>query len=223
MSTNIEYNDDDFLMLSGIQHFCFCQRQWALIHIDMLWEENLRTVEGEIMHEKCHDSSLVESRKNVIISRGMPVFSRRLGISGECDVVEFIKDKNGISINGKDGLYKVYPVEYKRGKPKYDDFDILQLCAQAICLEEMLLCEIEEGALFYGETKRRQKVTFTNELRSKVEKSFELMHQYMKNSHIPKVKPNKSCNACSLKNLCLPKLLKKQNTQKYILDKLNEQ
>lgn len=219
----MEYNEEDFLMLSGIQHFCFCQRQWALIHIDMLWEENLRTVEGEIMHEKCHDNSIVESRKNVIISRGMPIFSRRLGISGECDVVEFIKDDNGISINGKEGLYKVYPVEYKRGKPKNDDSDILQLCAQAICLEEMLVCQIEEGALFYGETKRRQKITFTNEIRSKVEKNIELMHHYTKNSHIPKVKPTKSCNACSLKNLCLPKLLKKQDTQKYILDKLNEQ
>ena len=219
----MEYNEDDFLMLSGIQHFCFCKRQWALIHIDMLWEENLRTVEGEIMHEKCHDSSLSESRKNVIISRGMPIFSRRLGVNGECDVVEFIKDDNGININGKDGLYKVYPVEYKRGKPKDNDADILQLCAQAICLEEMTMCKIDEGALFYGETKRRQKVTFTDELRSEVEKDFELMHQYMKNSHIPKVKPTKGCNACSLKNLCLPKLLKKKDTQKYILDKLNEQ
>ena len=219
----MEYSEDDFLMLSGIQHFCFCKRQWALIHIDMLWEENLLTVEGEIMHEKCHDSSLTESRKNVIIYRGMPIFSRRLGISGECDVVEFIKDSNGININGKDGLYKVYPVEYKRGKPKDNDADILQLCAQAICLEEMIMCKIDEGALFYGETKRRQKITFTNELRSEVEKDFDLMHQYMKNSHIPKVKPTKGCNACSLKNLCLPKLLKKQDTQKYILDKLNEQ
>lgn len=219
----MEYNEDDFLMLSGIQHFCFCKRQWALIHIDMLWEENLRTVEGEIMHEKCHDSSLAESRKNVIISRGMPIFSRRLGISGECDVVEFIKDNNGIHINGKDGLYRVYPVEYKRGKPKDDNSDMLQLCAQAICLEEMTMCQIDEGALFYGETKRRQKVLFTDELRSEVEKDFELMHQYMKSSHIPKVKQTKACNACSLKNLCLPKLFKKQDTQKYILDKLNEQ
>ncbi len=219
----MEYSEEDFIMLSGIQHFCFCKRQWALIHIDMLWEENLFTTEGEIMHEKCHDSSLSESRKNVIISRGMPIFSRRLGISGECDVVEFIKDSNGININGKNGLYKVYPVEYKRGKPKENNSDILQLCAQAICLEEMMVCTIEEGALFYGETRRRQKVIFTDELRSEVEKNFEHMHQYMKNSHIPKVKPTKGCNSCSLKNLCLPKLLKKQDTQKYILDKLNEQ
>ena len=219
----MEYSEDDFLMLSGIQHFCFCKRQWALIHIDMLWEENVRTVEGEIMHEKCHDNSLAESRKNVIISRGMPVFSRRLGISGECDVVEFIKDSDGITLSGKEGLYRVYPVEYKHGKPKNDNSDMLQLCAQAICLEEMTMCKIDEGALFYGETRRRQKVMFTDELRCEVEKSFELMHQYMKSAHIPKVKQTKACNACSLKNLCLPKLFKKQDTQQYILDKLNEQ
>lgn len=219
----MEYSEEDFLMLSGIQHFCFCQRQWALIHIDMLWEENLRTVEGEIMHEKCHDNSLAESRKNVIISRGMPVFSRRLGISGECDVVEFIKSSDGITLNGREGLYRVYPVEYKHGKPKSDNSDILQLCAQAICLEEMTMCKIDEGALFYGETRRRQKVMFTDELRSEVEKNFELMHQYMKSSYIPKVKQTKACNACSLKNLCLPKLFKKQDTQQYILDKLNAQ
>lgn len=219
----MEYSEEDFLLLSGIQHFCFCQRQWALIHIDMLWEENLRTVEGEIMHEKCHDNSLAESRKNVIISRGMPVFSRRLGISGECDVVEFIKSSDGITLNGKEGLYRVYPVEYKHGKPKSDNSDILQLCAQAICLEEMTMCKIDEGALFYGETRRRQKVMFTDELRSEVEKNFELMHQYMKSSYIPKVKQTKACNACSLKNLCLPKLFKKQDTQQYILDKLNAQ
>lgn len=219
----MEYSEEDFLLLSGIQHFCFCQRQWALIHIDMLWEENLRTVEGEIMHEKCHDNSLAESRKNVIISRGMPVFSRRLGISGECDVVEFIKSSDGITLNGREGLYRVYPVEYKHGKPKSDNSDILQLCAQAICLEEMTMCKIDEGALFYGETRRRQKVMFTDELRSEVEKNFELMHQYMKSSYIPKVKQTKACNACSLKNLCLPKLFKKQDTQQYILDKLNAQ
>lgn len=219
----MEYDEEDFIMLSGIQHFCFCQRQWALIHIDMLWEENLLTVEGEIMHDKCHDNSIKESRKNIIISRGMPIFSRRLGIHGECDVVEFIKDNNGINISGKDGLYKVYPIEYKRGKPKNDNADILQLCAQAICLEEMMVCTINEGSLFYGETKRRQKVVFTDELRDEVEKDFKLMHQYMKNSHIPKIKPTKGCNSCSLKNLCLPKLLNQKDTQKYILDKLNEQ
>ena len=154
----MEYREEDFLMLSGIQHFCFCQRQWALIHIDMLWEENLRTAEGEIMHDKCHDSMSSESRGDILISRGLPVFSRAMGVSGECDVVEFIRDDNGISLSGREGRYKVYPVEYKHGSPKEHNADVFQLCAQAMCLEEMLVCEISEGALFYGETKRRTKV-----------------------------------------------------------------
>lgn len=219
----MEYREEDFLMLSGIQHFCFCQRQWALIHIDMLWEENLRTAEGEIMHDKCHDSMSSESRGDILISRGLPVFSRAMGVSGECDVVEFIRDDNGISLSGREGRYSVYPVEYKHGSPKEHNADVFQLCAQAMCLEEMLVCEISEGALFYGETKRRTKVQFTDAMRTEVREMFELMHHYMKNSYIPKVKPTISCNACSLKDLCLPKLGRAGDPQKYILKNLEEQ
>ena len=212
----MEYNEEDFLMLSGIQHFGFCQRQWALIHIEMLWEENLRTIEGESMHEICHDSTSFESRKNTLISRGMPIFSRTLGASGECDIVEFLKDNNGISINGRDGKYLVRPVEYKRGEPKENDCDILQLAAQAICLEEMFLCEIKSGAIFYGQTKRRLEVNITDEVKIKVRESFKQMHSYYNRGYIPKVKPAKRCNACSLKNLCMPKLYKLNNVKKYM-------
>lgn len=203
-------------MLSGIQHFAFCRRQWALIHIEQLWDENLRTAEGNIMHEKCHDAYFTENRGDVTISRGVPIFSRTLGASGECDVVEFIKDKNGVSLNGKEGLYRAYPVEYKHGQPKDTDIDILQLAAQAICLEEMLLCEIKSGAVFYGETKRRLKVEITDELKNKVRTMFQEMHEYMAKGHIPKVKPTKSCNACSLKNLCMPKLYRLGNVKQYL-------
>ncbi len=216
----MEYSEEDFLMLSGIQHFCFCRRQWALIHIEMVWEENLRTAEGEIMHEKCHDSFSAESRGNRIISRGMPVFSRTMGISGECDVVEFIKDKNGININGREGNYRVYPVEYKRGSPKDDESDILQLCAQAMCLEEMLVCTIDEGALFYGETRRRSKVQLTDDMKERVREMYKEMHKYIRDGYIPRVKPTKSCNACSLKNLCMPKLYKLQDVKKYMKENL---
>ncbi len=212
----MEYNEEDFLMLSGIQHFGFCQRQWALIHIEMLWEENLRTIEGESMHEVCHDSTSFESRKNILVSRGMPIFSRTLGASGECDIVEFIKDSNGISINGREGKYLVRPVEYKHGEPKENDCDILQLAAQAICLEEMFLCEIKSGAIFYGRTKRRLEVELTDEVKKKVRDSFKQMHSYYDRGHIPKVKPAKRCNACSLKNLCIPKLYKLNNVRKYM-------
>lgn len=145
----MEYNEDSYLMLSGIQHFAFCRRQWALIHIDDVWAENERTTEGKILHDNAHDAYRSESRGEVIISRAMPVFSRTPGLSGECDVVEFRKNaEQGISLRGKGGYYTVSPVEYKRGAPKESLCDILQLTAQAMCLEEMLCCTISEGALY---------------------------------------------------------------------------
>lgn len=174
------------------------------------------------MHEKCHNEMVKESRKNVIISRGMPVFSRTLGTSGECDVVEFIKSNSGITLSGKDGLYRVYPIEYKHGSPKQTDEDIMQLAAEAICLEEMLMCEINEGAIFYGETKRRLKVELTNEIKDKVREMFDEMHSYMERGYVPRVKPTKSCNACSLKNVCIPKLYKLEKASDYLSENLGE-
>jgi CRISPR-associated exonuclease Cas4 len=212
----MEYSEEDFLMLSGIQHFAFCRRQWALIHIEQLWDENLHTVEGNLLHENCHDPYFSESRKDVLISRSMPIFSRSLGVSGECDIVEFRKSTDGISLHRKDGLYTVYPVEYKHGEPKDSDIDILQLAAQAVCLEEMLGCEISNGAIFYGKTKRRQKVDLTSELKEQVMCLFAEMHSCFQRGYIPKVKPTKSCNACSLKNLCLPKLCKMKSVKEYL-------
>lgn len=218
----MEYDEDDFLMLSGIQHFAFCRRQWALIHIEQLWEENLRTVQGNILHENCHDSYSSESRGDVFISRGMPIFSRTLGTSGECDIVEFIRDKNGISIYGREGLYRVYPVEYKHGEPKADNCDTVQLTAQALCLEEMLSCEIKCGAIFYEKTRRRFKTEITDELKDTVRKMFAEMHSLYSRGYVPKVKPTKSCNACSLKNLCMPKLYKLGDVRKYLDETLGK-
>lgn len=218
----MEYKEDDFLQLSGIQHFEFCRRQWALIHIEQLWEDNLRTTEGELMHESAHNSYSSECRREVIISRGMPIFSRNLGVSGECDIVEFRKDANGIPLVGRSGSYSVYPVEYKHGEPKDGDADILQLTAQAMCLEEMLCCEITQGAIFYGKTKRRFKVEITQALRSRVREVTAEMHTLYEAGHIPKVKPTKSCNACSLKNLCLPVLMKIKSARAYLDDNLGK-
>ncbi|WRS27154.1 CRISPR-associated protein Cas4 [Oscillospiraceae bacterium MB08-C2-2] len=217
------YEEEDFLMLSGIQHFAFCRRQWALIHIEQLWEENLRTVEGNLLHENCHDGYSYESRKDVIISRGMPIFSRTLGASGACDIVELRKSREGISLHGREGLYIPYPVEYKHGEPKDNDVDSLQLVAQAICLEEMLSCEISDGAIFYGKTKRRQKVVLTKELKEQVRSFFAEMHSYVQRGYVPKVKPTKSCHACSLKNLCLPKLCKIKSVRDYLEQNLGTQ
>lgn len=211
-----EYKEEDFLMLSGIQHYAFCPRQWALIHIEQQWEENYYTVMGNIMHENAHDKDFTEKRKNIVITRGMPIFSRTLGVRGDCDVVEFHQQKEGIPLNNYAGTYLPVPVEYKRGKPKEHDADILQLCAQAMCLEEMLVCTVNKGFLYYGETKRRVLVEFDEGLRQKVRDSFELMHQLYNKNHTPKVKVTKACKACSLAELCLPKLNKKISVIDYL-------
>lgn len=217
----MEFAEEDFLMLSGIQHFEFCRRQWALIHIEQQWEENYLTVSGEMMHEKAHDKNFTEKRRNTVITRGMPVFSRTLGISGECDVVEFIRDdKNGIGIFGREGKYRVVPVEYKHGELK--EADTLQLAAEAMCLEEMLCCEIPYGYLYYGKTRHREEIEITEELRDRVRKDFLEMHNYFNRSYTPKVRKSKSCNACSLKNLCLPRLGGVRSVQKYIDERMME-
>lgn len=128
--------------LSALQHFVFCRRQWALIHLEQQWAENTRTAEGELMHRRAHDEKQIEKRGDLLLWRGLHVRSERLGLSGLCDVVEFHQDPQGIPLPGYDGLWQPYPVEYKRGRPKPHDADQLQLCAQALCLEEMLLCAI---------------------------------------------------------------------------------
>lgn len=212
----MEYREEDYLMLSGIQHYSFCPRQWALIHIEQQWSENYFTILGNIMHQNAHDKGFTEKRNNKIITRGMSVFSRTLGVRGDCDVVEFHKDKEGISLKNYEERYLPIPVEYKRGKPKEHDADVLQLCAQAMCLEEMLVCTVKKGYLYYGESKRRVMIEFDLELRQKVSTTFERMHQLYNKRHTPKVKVSKACKACSLSEVCLPKLNKKISVTEYM-------
>lgn len=216
------YSEDDYLSLSGIQHFIFCRRQWALIHIEQLWEENYRTADGRIMHENVHDSFFREKRGNVVICRGMKVSSSRLGISGECDAVEFHRDQHGISINGLDDKYSVIPVEYKRGSPKINECDRMQLCAQAICLEEMLCCFIPKAYLYYGETRHREEVILDEKLRNATEAAFAEMRNYYDRQYTPKCKRTRSCNACSLKDICLPVLCNKMTAAEYIAEMTKE-
>lgn len=217
-----DYNEEDFLALSGIQHFTFCRRQWALIHIEQAWKDNLLTVEGNILHERAHNSALAETRGDVIITRGMPVFSRTLGTNGVCDVVELHRNNNGVRLNGRDGLFLPVPVEYKRGKPKEGDEDVLQLAAQAICLGEMLGCDVPEGFLYYGEPSRRTRVAIDAEIKEKVSSAFAEMHELYARRYTPRVKPTKACGNCSLKDLCLPKLLKKRPVSEYLSDRIKE-
>ena len=171
-----EYTNEEILMLSGIQHFIFCRRQWALIHLENQWQENLKTTEGMLMHEKCGD---------IFIMRGLRFTSLSLGVSGQCDVVEFYKrrDNRGAILYGKSGSWDICPIEYKRGRNKYGDEDISQLCGQALCLEEMFACKIDYGYLYYGETRKRQKVIFTNELREQVKTMINEMHEYYRRGY----------------------------------------
>lgn len=213
----MEYNDSDYLPLSGIQHFAFCRRQWALIHIEQQWAENLRTTDGEIMHENAH-SGRNESRGDLLIMRSLSISSASLGLSGQCDVVEFRRSEEGVPLADREGRWLPYPVEYKRGEPKENDADALQLCAQAMCLEEMLCCRVPEGALFYGEPHRRLKVEFNEALREKVRETAREMHEMYDRGCTPRVKPSKACNACSLKALCVPKLMKAQPVSEYLAE-----
>lgn len=203
-------------MLSGIQHFAFCRRQWAMIHIEQQWAENYRTTAGELMHKKAHDDASFEKRGDLLIIRGMRISSRNLGLSGQCDVVEFHQDENGVSLFGYDGKWKPIPVEYKRGMPKENNADELQLCAQAMCLEEMLQVYVQDGYLYYGENRRRSHVDFTDSLREEVRNAAREMHELFQRGYTPNVKPTKKCKACSLENLCLPKLQKTVKVRDYI-------
>ena len=216
------YQEADYLQLSGIQHFRFCRRQWALIHIEDQWVENYRTVDGTLMHQNAHDKGFQESRGDLLITRGMSVFSPTLGVSGQCDVVEFHRDPAGISLHGRSGTWQPYPVEYKRGRPKADRADELQLCGQAMCLEEMLCCTMPEGALYYGETRHRMTVLFTVELRREVQDCLRELPSLYQKHHTPRVKPTKACNACSLKDLCLPGLMRVKPASEYLQDALKE-
>lgn len=201
-----EYQPDELLPLSGIQHFCFCRRQWALIHIEQQWQENVLTVEGKLMHNRTDDPFFSEVREGVIMARAMPVASYRLGFSGVCDVVEFYPSSEGARLRGREGIYQPAPVEYKHGKVKRDQSDEAQLCAQAICLEEMLSVDIPVGYLYYGEIRRRVKIELTNELREFVHQMAQEMHGYFQRGYTPRVKPSKACRSCSLKDVCLPGL-----------------
>ncbi|MCP4682287.1 MAG: CRISPR-associated protein Cas4 [Desulfobacterales bacterium] len=200
-----KYTEDEYLSLSALQHILFCKRQCALIHIEQLWVENRFTAEGRIMHERVDRGDQV-NRDQVRIEYTLPLKSRVLGITGKADVVEF---------HLKEGLKKFwvpYPVEYKRGKPKKNLSDKVQLCAQALCLEEMLNVKVETGALFYGKTRRRLEVVFDENLRDFTMKTSEELHGMISSGITPPPHYEKKCDTCSFLNLCLPKTIEKQRT-----------
>ena len=201
------YSEDDFVQLSALQHFLFCQRQCALAYIEQVWAENLFTAQGRVMHENAHEERF-EQRKDMRIERGVPLRSFALGLIGKADVVEFHKI-------GK--LWAPYPVEYKRGKPKADDCDKVQLCAQALCLEEMLNVSIPAGALYYGKTRHRLNVEFNDELRKETIDTAHCLHEFIEAGKTPKPDYLKKCESCSLVDVCMPKPLKiRGSVEEYI-------
>jgi CRISPR-associated exonuclease Cas4 len=212
------YAEDDLLMLSGIQHIAFCERQWALIHIEKQWQENVATIEGAHLHEKADNPYLKEKRNDLIIARSVNIVSYELGLTGIADVIEFVRSEapeDCIKIPKRSGFWKPKVVEYKRGKPKHIDCDKVQLCAQAMCLEEMHNIKIVDGALFYNQIKHRENVVFDNVLRNSVKTYSVRMHELYEAGITPKAVLNKSCKNCSLYELCIPEL-SKLNVEKYM-------
>jgi len=209
------YTEEDFLQLSSLQHFIFCKRQCALIHIEQAWSENVLTAEGRIMHEKAHEEH-TENTAGIKIARGMPLHSFELGLSGKADIVEFYKLKENDN-------WVPFPVEYKHGKPKLNDSDKIQLCAQALCLEEMMKVRVSNGALFYGRTRRRLSVTFDDILRQKTKDSAIKLHNFIKEGKTPPPIYSNKCKSCSFINGCLPKTLSKNiPVNKYLLKEIKE-
>jgi CRISPR-associated exonuclease Cas4 len=213
------YTEEELLPLSGLQHLAFCERRWALIHLEQQWEENLFTVEGRLLHEKAH-SAAIESRPGILVRRTLPLHSFRLGLSGQADIVEFLPvedPEQGISMARRRGFWKPYPVEYKRGRDKHGSSAYrIQLCAQALCLEEMLGIAVPWGAVFDGKTKRREEVRFDLPLLANVERLAARMHAIYADGKTPAAAYAKKCESCSMKPVCLPKVLEHSGARGYL-------
>ncbi len=203
------YHEDEYIMLSALQHYLFCPRQCALIHLEQTWDENSLTMQGNILHERVHESKR-EKRGDLITSYGLRLASARLGLSGQADVVEFHKSERGCFLPKTRGKWQPFPVEYKRGKPKKNNCDAVQLCAQALCLEEMLDCSIPQGALYYGKNRRRKDVAFDQALRNETERCASAVHQLLNSGVTPPPVADKRCDRCSLQERCLPDTLSKR-------------
>jgi CRISPR-associated exonuclease Cas4 len=203
------YSESDLLPLSGLQHLAYCERQWALIHIEQQWAENRLTAEGHQMHERAHQQR-EEWREDVHVSRGLAVRSLRLGLSGIVDVVEFRPKPEGRS--------QPFPIEYKHGRPKPNRCDEVQLCAQALCLEEMLGVEVRCGAIFYGQPRRRLEVTFDSVLRAETDAMAARLHALYAARITPRADYSpEQCDRCSLLQVCLPQSLgKRRSVQAYL-------
>ena len=215
------FGDDDLLPISGLQHLTFCERQWALIHMEMEWEENVRTVEGKQLHEFVHEQG-TDSRSGVRMARGLRLRSLALGLFGVADLVEFHPHDSGAKLPGVSGRWIPYPVEYKRGRKRRDSADEIQLCAQALCLEEMLGVPVDKGAIYYGQPRRRSEVDLTAALREEVARLCTRARELYGSGQIPPPRVGKHCANCSLESICEPNVVVKDRSEKYVANLLQE-
>lgn len=212
----MRYDEEELLPLSGVQHLVFCERQAALIHVERAWADNALTVEGSHRHNRVHDMAPRRERHgDLIVARGLALHSFELGLSGAADVVEFhlvTSSKpaeegglpRGVRLPGISGLWAPFPIEYKRGRPKAHQADEAQLCAQALCLEEMLGVCLPGGALFYGKEQRRVGVVFDPELRAFTQGTARRFHELVERGETPAAIKGEKCESCSLVALCIP-------------------
>ena len=217
------FSDDDLIPLSRLQHVMFCPRQFALIHVEQVWQENRLTSQGRVIHDNAHDPFFSEKRGDTITTRSVPVVSYKLGVSGECDVVEWQRSESGVTLEKYDGLWMPTPVEYKRGKPKKGAFDEVHLCAQAMCIEEMLNVIIPKGFLYYWEIRSRVEVIFGEELRGQVCEAAKTAQRVIKEETLPPPdRPKSQCRNCSLLDECMPGSKTKKSAAVYIRNQVEE-
>lgn len=214
------FDEDDLLPISALQHLQFCERQWGLVHLEQQWDENRLTAEGRILHDRVHEAG-AESRPGIVVARGLHLKSARLGLTGQADVVEFHKTDNparAVRLPDRSGWWRPFPVEYKRGRPKADFCDEVQLCAQALCLEEMLDVRILSAALFYGKTRRRREVPLDASLRLRTEELARRMRELYAARITPEAEYAKKCESCSLQNRCLPRAVSRRSAVRRYLE-----
>ncbi len=214
------FSEDELLPISGLQHLAFCPRQCALIHLDKTWAENALSAEGRLFHEKVHEGPDEKSKERVIF-RSLRLTSYFYGLTGFADVVELTPSEKGIPLSGRKGLWMPIPIEYKRGKPKSGNEDKIQLCAQTFCLEESWNIDISEGFLFYGKTRHREPVTFSEALRAETENRIQDFRNLISEGKLPPAKKQKQCRSCSMQDICQPQSPK--SALRYISKMLEEE
>ena len=200
------------LPISAIKQYAYCKRRFALMFIDDQWGSNYKIIEGNITHEKVDDPFFNEKRKDIYCSRSVPIFSDRLNLYGIIDIIEFIRDNNGVNIGTKDGMWRINPIEYKNGRPEKSGADNLQLCAAAICLEEMFSTEIIAGEIYYGKLRKRVKIDFDAALKEQVEITVGKINELLHCDYIPPKPENQNCSLCSLSDICMPSIFDKSDT-----------